>query len=236
MGTNQVAPLYWVAIALARPGPVPAHTILVPIRTDHCQNKTIARAELLRNYYEIHGAVLFPLECSLGEPSSWRHAFICGGRATTTCMNLPCLCFALICRVVARSGGDRNRRAQGNKPTCTCRPRPAGSGGVGVGATSSGRASTKLAEGDFGGLERLPSRIHVQVRRGHVSPHEHGADHAPAAPFTASPGSPPPAFHKERMPGLIRGRQPANLNICSWAPPHLPTGEGTDDNWNMPRV
>ena len=83
---------------------------------------------------------------------------------------------------------------------------------------------------------RLPSRIHVQVRRGHVSPHEHGADHAPAAPFTASPGSPPPAFHKERMPGLIRGRQPANLNICSWAPPHLPTGEGTDDNWNMPCV
>ena len=165
-----------------------------------------------------------------------RHAFICGGRATTTCMNLPCLCFALICRVVARSGGDGNRWAEGNTPTCTCRPRPAGSGGVGVGATSSGRASTKLAEGDFGGLERLPSRIHVQVRRGHVSPHEHGADHAPAAPFTASPGSPPPAFHKERMPGLIRGRQPANLNICSWAPPHLPTGEGTDDNWNMPRV
>ena len=74
MGTNQVAPLCWVAIALARPGPVPAHTILVPIRTDHCQNKTIARAELLRNYYEIHGAVLFPLECSQGEPSSWRPA------------------------------------------------------------------------------------------------------------------------------------------------------------------
>lgn len=31
----------------------------------------------------------------------------------------------------------------------------------------------------FGGRRAVPSRIHGKVRPGHVSPHEHDADHAP---------------------------------------------------------
>lgn len=142
MATNQVASLYWVTIAR------PVQFVRITAKT---------KPSLGRNCCEItmkSTALSFSLWNARRESPARggpRHAFICGGRATTTCMNLPCLCFALICRVVARSGGDGNRWAEGNTPTCTCRPRPAGSGGVGVGATSSGRASTKLAEGDFGG-------------------------------------------------------------------------------------
>ena len=102
-----------------------------------------------------------------------RHAFICGGRATTTCMNLPCLCFV-------EELLDQEE-IETDVPKATSQHVRAGHGQRAVvvwewellAAAEPVQNWPKVTLG-----ARLPSRIHVQVRRGHVSPHEHGADHA----------------------------------------------------------
>jgi hypothetical protein len=108
----------------------------------------------------------------------------------TTCMNLPLLLILLFCSVGRSIETDVCRRQHVHGQA---RARAVVVVVLEWELAATG-ASTKTPEGDLGG-PRLPSRIHVQVRRGHVSPHDHGADHAPPArPCPSRPASPPPAF------------------------------------------